>query len=150
MRIIKCDRCGALIDPEQVDCIGRVSIRWETIATGDDAPNPFEHWDLCAGCKEEIEGFIKSRESWISREDHEVLMAKANTEKMAETVKAAQAEKPKKTGPHGWDRAAAQALRNKGASVKDIAKFCGVSEQTIRANTHPPKADEPQEEKEES
>ena len=122
MRIIKCDRCGSVIQDDS-DNVGYVAINWREIDTGEMVDdNPFEHWDLCEDCIKAIQTFIQKP---------------TKEEKFEKIVESVDAGKKKKQGTK-FDVGKAQALRNAYRSITWIAKEMGVSEPTIRKYTTPP------------
>lgn len=139
MRIIKCDRCGADIPSEHYDNVGSVGVWWRGIYEGSAGPNPFNGWDLCDKCMEEVECFIRTPDAWISREDHEVLMTKLATREKKYQEILDSVDAGKKNGKR-WDVGKAQALRDAGWTLEEIAKEVGVTMKTIYANTTPRKA----------
>lgn len=126
MRVIKCDRCGAII-PKSQDSVGYISVNLRDVETDDLLENnPFEHWDLCDGCMKAIHAFITK--------------PGAKTEKFEQILDSGDAgKKPekKKQAPK-FDAGKAQALRDANRPVAWIAKEMGVSEQSIRNHTTPP------------
>lgn len=110
MRIIKCDRCGAEIDQAR-GTVGYVAMCAQDIRTGDVSDdNPFEGWDLCDSCMQEI---------------HDVIAKPAK-------------KKPYPGSGPSIDVEKAQALRDAGWSVKLIAAELETSEPTVRKWTHEP------------
>lgn len=132
MRIIKCDRCGAVIPNEQ-DSVGHVGVMLKDVKTGDlFEDNPFDAWDICDDCLREIHAFITK--------------PKAKQEKFEKVLDSVDAGKKAK-GPKqpGFDVGKAQALRNAHKPITWIAQEMGVSELTIRKYTvpAPPKQEKP-------
>lgn len=135
MRVVKCDRCGAII-PKDQDSVGYIAINMRNIDT--DAlvdNNPFEYWDLCDNCLKEIHECITGPKT--KQETFEQILDSADAGKKAEKKKQA----PK------FDVGKAQALRNAHKPITWIAQEMGVSEPTIRKYTvpAPPKKDRPNE-----
>lgn len=132
MRMIKCDRCGAII-PKSQDSVGYIAVNMRDIDTDDLVENnPFEHWDLCDGCMKAIHAFITK--------------PGAKTEKFEEILDSADAgKKAKEPKQPGFDVGKAQALRNAHKPIAWIAQEMGVSEPTIRKYTvpAPPKQEKP-------
>ena len=134
MRVIKCDRCGAII-PKSEESVGYISINWRDVETDDLLENnPFEHWDLCDGCMKAIHTFITK--PGAKTEKFEKILDSIDAGKKAEK------KEPKKPS---FDVGKAQALRDANRSVAWIAQEMGVSEPTIRKYTvpAPPKQEKP-------
>ena len=131
MKIIKCDRCGKLIHMKNGNVFGSVSI-WKKDASTNAVleENAFAEWDFCEDCLDSIRNFI----SKLTREE--------KFEKIIESV-----DEGKKTTKKEWDKGKAQALRNAGWTLVDIAKEVGVTEATKSKNTTPaqPKKAKPNE-----
>ena len=121
MRIIKCDRCGAEIDQAR-GTVGYVAMCAQDIRTGDVSDdNPFEGWDLCDSCMQEIHDFVRS-----------------NEQKPLPNEQKPQKKKPFPGSGPSIDVDKAQALRDAGWSVKQIAAELKTSEPTVRKWTHEP------------
>lgn len=126
MRIIKCDRCGSVIQDDS-DNVGYVAINWREINTGEMVDdNPFEHWDLCEDCIKAIQAFIQKP---TKEEKFEKIVESVNAGKKAPK------EKKKYVPKLGIGKA--QALRDRGWPVIKIAQEMKVSEPTILKWTHP-------------
>lgn len=125
MRIIKCDRCGAEIDQAH-GTVGYVAMCAQDIRTGDVSDdNPFEGWDFCDNCMQAIHDCIKDPKSG----------------KFEEILDSGDASKKKKPFPGSGpsiDVEKAQALRDAGWSVKQIAAELKTSEPTVRKWTREP------------
>ncbi|MBR2999789.1 MAG: helix-turn-helix domain-containing protein [Oscillospiraceae bacterium] len=132
MRIIKCDRCGAELPPEHYENTGHVSLIWRSIYNYEAvSANPYEFWDLCEECMADINECIRMKKARPGAEEI--------PEKFDEVLKSVDAgKKKKKAGPHKWDKGKAQALRDAGWKIKDIAAELGVHESTVRAHTIAP------------
>lgn len=126
MRIIRCDRCGAEIDQAR-GTVGYVAVCAQDIQTGDVSDdNPFESWDLCDSCMQEIHEFIKTDPK------------EKKFERILESVDAGKKKKPVKPAVKEWDKDKAQALRDAGWPLTKIAKEVGVSDVTVGKWTHAP------------
>ena len=134
MRTIKCDRCGAQLPEPEYENAGYVALQWRGIRTSEMTENPFEDWDLCEECFNEIEKYIRIKPIKIKQEE--------KFQKIIESV-----DEGKKTIKKEWDKGKAQALRNAGWTLADIAKEVGVTEATVSKNTTPaqPKKAKPNE-----
>lgn len=133
MRQIVCDRCGKEIPGSQTT-IGYVAVHRKEIKTGSFimAANPYEKWDICDECMEKIQKFI-TREI---TSDTDTPIQKALVKSEANPIKDAEKKiKARKRAP--FDVGAAQALREAGWTVLDIALELGVSEPTVLKYTHP-------------
>ena len=137
MRVIKCDRCGAII-PKSQDSVGYIAVNMRDVETDDLLENnPFEHWDLCDSCLKAIHAFITGKTKQEKQEKFEGILDSADAGK-----KPAANKEPKKPS---FDVGKAQALRDANRSVAWIAQEMGVSEPTIRKYTVPvpPKKEKP-------
>lgn len=133
MRIIKCDRCGAEIPVDQ-ETTGYVALNLRQLETDDLIENnPFEHWDLCDECMKAIHAFITDQKAKPEPKKFEEVLESIDAGK-----KPKKAKPQKKIGPHKWDKDKAQALRDAGWKLTDIAAECGVHESTVRAHTIAP------------
>ena len=62
MRVIRCDRCGKDIQIAGEKSVGFVSILWRDLKNDDlTGTNPYDHWDVCPECMEEIQAVIEKR-----------------------------------------------------------------------------------------
>lgn len=127
MRIIKCDRCGAVIPNEQ-DSVGHVGVMLKGVKTGDlFEDNPFDAWDICDDCLREIHAFITKPKA--KQEKFEQILDSIDAEKKA--------PKEKKKYVPKFDVGKAQVLRDRGWPIIKIAQEMKVSEPTILKWTHP-------------
>lgn len=130
MRIITCNRCGAKLPEPEYENAGYVALQWRGIRTSEMTENPFEDWDLCEDCFNEIEKYIKIKPVKIKQEE--------KFQKIVESVDAGKkAQKEKKKYVPKFDVGKAQALRDRGWSIVKIAEEMKVSEPTIIKWTHP-------------
>lgn len=116
MRIIKCDRCGKTIEKDVKPWAFAIC----NSDTGEPYPgNPFNGWDFCLECKDEILEFARTKPA-----EKAVIPVK----RIAETP-----ENPKttKSAPKGIDKAKVVALRNAHWSIVKIAEEMGCSEQRV-------------------
>ena len=128
MRIIKCDRCGAEIDQAR-GTVGYVAMCAQDIKTGDVSDdNPFEGWDFCDNCMQAIHDFVCSNEQKPLSNEHKPLSNEQKPQK----------KKPFPGSGPSIDVEKAQALRDAGRSVKQIAAELETSEPTVRKWTHEP------------
>lgn len=124
MRLIKCDRCGRVMDPKEYENTGYVKVIWRSIWTSnDESLNPFEDWDLCEPCIDKIIDFV--------RQD-------PKEKKFEQIIDSVDAGKKKPTKAKEWDKGKAQALRDAGWPLTKIAKEVGVSDVTVAKWTHAP------------
>lgn len=136
MRIIRCNRCGREIPYKDDAKVGYIDVTWRDLERDDiDDSNPFEDWDFCQECVEEIKDFIR-----VKQEDALMLMAKTDkAEEILESVDAGKRKKPeKKTGPHDWDKGKAQAIRDAYWPLETIASELGTTIYAIRKHTTAP------------
>lgn len=133
MRIITCNRCGAKLPEPEYENAGYVALQWRGIRTSEMTENPFEDWDLCEDCFNEIEKYIKIKPVKIKQEE--------KFQKIVESVDAGKkAKKPTAKKPaKAFDKGAAQALRDNGWTLEKIAEELGVSISFVSKNTHPAK-----------
>ena len=129
MRIIKCDRCGKLIDLDQYDNTGYIKWSWRNIFDPADVSpdSPLEKCDYCEDCMNEILAFITTKPD--TKPDT------AEPEK-PETAPAPDQTPTVKTGGPGpatkkFDIGKMQALRIAGWSYAKIADEMGCSQSTV-------------------
>ena len=133
MRIIKCDRCGAEIDQAR-GTVGYVAMCAQDIRTGDVSDdNPFEGWDFCDNCMQAIHEFVCSNEQKPLPNEQKPL---PNEQKPLPNEQKLQKKKPYPGSGPSIDVEKAQALRDAGWSVKQIAAELKTSEPTVRKWTH--------------
>ena len=156
MRIIKCDRCGAEIDQAR-GTVGYVAMCAQDIRTGDVSDdNPFEGWDFCDSCMQEIHDFVCSNEQKPLPNEQKPLSNEqkplsneqkplpneqkplSNEQKPLPNEQKPQKKKPFPGSGPSIDVEKAQALRDAGWSVKQIAAELETSEPTVRKWTHEP------------
>ena len=135
MRIIKCDRCGAEIPVDQ-ETTGYVALNLRRLEMDDLVEhNPFEDWDFCYECMKKIHAFVMGQpEDPQEPKRFEAVLDSVDAGKKPKKTPL----KRKKAGPHKWDKDKAQALRDAGWKLTDIAAECGVHESTVRAHTIAP------------
>ena len=135
MRIIKCDRCGAEIPVDQ-ETTGYVALNLRRLEMDDLVEhNPFEDWDFCDECMKKIHAFVMGQpEDPQEPKRFEAVLDSVDAGKKPKKTPL----KRKKAGPHKWDKDKAQALRDAGWKLTDIAAECGVHESTVRAHTIAP------------
>lgn len=127
MRLIKCDRCGRVMDPKEYENTGYVKVVWRSMWVGkDESLNPFEDWDLCEPCIDKIIDFV--------RQDPK----EKKFEQILDSVDAGKKKKPYPGSGPTFDVKKAQALRDAGWSLTKIAKEVGVSDVTVAHWTHAP------------
>ncbi len=119
MRIITCDRCGATLPEPEYENAGYVSLQWRGIRTSELTENPFEDWDLCEDCFNEIEKYIKIKPIKIKQEE--------KFQKIVESVDAGKKPKEKKV-----DQGTVGALYDAGWTVRAIAKEVKCSDERVR------------------
>jgi len=149
MRIIKCDRCGAEIDQTR-GTVGYVAMCAQDTQTGDVSDdNPFEGWDFCDNCMQAIHDFVCSNEQKPLSKDDFVCSNEQkplsneqkplpNEQKPLPNEQKPQKKKPFPGSGPSIDVDKAQALRDAGWSVKQIAAELETSEPTVRKWTHEP------------
>jgi len=127
MRLIKCDRCGRVMDPKEYENTGYVKVIWRSIWTSnDESLNPFEDWDLCEPCIDKIIDFVRNDPK---EKKHEEIL---------NSVDAGKKKKPYPGSGPTFDVKKAQALRDAGWPLTKIAKEVGVSDVTVAKWTHTP------------
>lgn len=129
MRQIVCDRCGKVI-PGSQNTIGYVAVHRKEIKTGAFvmAANPYEKWDICDECLEKIQRFI-ARDIQMEKKEPVKTEAKPTAPEPAEKTKTGKKK--------SFDAGTAQALRDSGWTILDIALELGVTEPTVLKYTHP-------------
>ena len=119
MRIITCDRCGAKIQEPEYENAGYVSLQWRGIRTSEISENPFEDWDLCGDCFNDIEKFIKIKPLKADKEK--------KFKEIIESVDAGKKQKESKI-----DKGTVGALYDAMWSVREIAKEVKCSDERVR------------------
>lgn len=114
-RIVKCDRCGVIF-PKDSDNSGYIKMGWRSIRGADlyIDPNPYEDFDFCESCMEEIRACVER----------------------VPKIEPKKAEPEKKPAPvnklSNDDIGKIRALRKAGRTVAWIADDMGLSEPTVR------------------
>lgn len=119
MRIITCDRCGATLPEPEYENAGYVSLQWRGIRTSELTENPFEDWDLCEDCFNDIEKFIKIKPLKAEKE-----------KKFKEVIESVDAGKKQKEAK--IDKGTVGALYDAMWSVREIAKEVKCSDERVR------------------
>ena len=126
MRQIICDRCGEVIS--RTDTTGYVNLNRQDIRSGEIVivgdGNPFENWDLCDKCMDEIEQFIANKPAWAD--------APPTVKKPTATIKRPIAADTKWAALTPEKIEQIKQMVRDGKTVKEIVDATGVSDPTVR------------------